>query len=356
MVIVLEPRLTGEHVESIKAQIQTAGGTSYTVSHGDRMLLVVNGNKPVLESVEELTQSGRLKGVERTVQPGYGFQLASRDVYPEGSIIDVNGTAVGGRTSVVIAGPCAVEGREQILAAAREVKKAGATMLRGGAYKPRSSPYSFQGMAETGLQLLAEAREATGLPVVTEIIDAELLPMMEDYVDVLQVGARNMQNYALLKELGKTNKPVLLKRGMSATIEEWLMSAEYVLSNGNPNVILCERGIRTFEHYTRNTFDLNAVAVAKHLSHLPVIADPSHGTGVARYVTPMSLAAVAAGADGLIIEVHPEPEVALSDGKQSLNPDDFAALMRRVKAIDEAMHTPVTSAMPREEELFVNTK
>ena len=346
MVIILEPYTSVQEVEQIKGQIQAAGANCHTVSHRDRTLLVVGGSTPALEKVRDLSESNQLKGLHRVAESSHGFQLASRDVYPDSTVVNVNGIPVGAGQSVVIAGPCAVESREQILEAAHQVKLAGANMLRGGAYKPRSSPYSFQGMAEAGLQLLAEAREATGLPIVTEIIDADLLPMMQDYVDVFQVGARNMQNYALLKELGHTDKPVLLKRGMSATIEEWLMAAEYVLSHGNPNVILCERGIRTFENYTRNTFDLNAVAVAKHLSHLPVIADPSHGTGVARYVTPMSLAAIAAGADGLIIEVHPEPEAALSDGKQSLNPDDFTALMRRVHALGEVMGLPVAAAEP----------
>lgn len=339
MVILLEPNITKHQIEQIQTQVQVTGSVCQSITHGERTILVVHGSIPSLEQVRELSQHLEGKGLERMAEPHHGFQLASRELYPSTSVVKVNDVNVGEGHSVVIAGPCAVESREQILAAAHHVKAAGASMLRGGAYKPRSSPYSFQGMAEAGLQLLAEAREATGLPVVTEIIDADLLPMMQDYVDVFQVGARNMQNYALLKELGRANRPVLLKRGMSATIEEWLMSAEYILSNGNPNVILCERGIRTFEKYTRNTFDLNAVAVVKHLSHLPVIADPSHGTGVARYVTPMSLAAVAAGADGLIIEVHPDPRSALSDGMQSLDPDDFTALMRRVQALGEAMRS-----------------
>lgn len=337
MVIVLEPQIPATQVARVMKQILETGVSCRAVTHNSQTILVVSGGKEQLRRVRELDDVLRTDGVNRIAEPQHSFQLASRDTYPESTQINVNGRTVGGPSSVVIAGPCAVESRDQILDAAKQVKSAGAHMLRGGAYKPRSSPYSFQGLAETGLQFLAEAREVTGLPVVTEVVDAELLPMMREYVDVFQVGARNMQNYALLKELGQVNQPVLLKRGMSATIEEWLMSAEYILSHGNPNVILCERGIRTFETYTRNTFDLNAVAVVKHLSHLPVIADPSHGTGVARYVTPMSLAAIAAGADGLIIEVHPDPEVALSDGQQSLTPDDFASLMRRMHALERAV-------------------
>lgn len=263
----------------------------------------------------------------------YPFKLASRAAHPASTVVQVGEVAVGAGVPIVIAGPCSVEGPDQIMDIARQVKAAGAHLLRGGAFKPRSSPYSFQGMGEAGLKLLARTREATGLGIVSEVMDVLTLPMVSDYVDVLQVGARNMQNYPLLKEIGKLQKPVLLKRGLSATIEEWLLSAEYILSEGNPNVILCERGIRTFETYTRNTLDLNAVPVVKDLSHLPVMVDPSHGTGWARYVPAMSMAAIAAGADGLMIEVHTSPETAASDGQQSITPDEFDYLMRRVNAM-----------------------
>lgn len=263
----------------------------------------------------------------------YPFKLASRAAHPASTVVQVGEVAVGAGVPIVIAGPCSVEGPDQMMDIAKQVKAAGAHLLRGGAFKPRSSPYSFQGMGEAGLKLLARTREATGLGIVSEVMDVLTLPMVSDYVDVLQVGARNMQNYPLLKEIGKLQKPVLLKRGLSATIEEWLLSAEYILSEGNPNVILCERGIRTFETYTRNTLDLNAVPVVKDLSHLPVMVDPSHGTGWARYVPAMSMAAMAAGADGLMIEVHTSPESAASDGQQSITPDEFDYLMRRVNAM-----------------------
>lgn len=263
----------------------------------------------------------------------YPFKLASRAAHPASTVVQVGEVAVGAGMPIVIAGPCSVEGPDQIMNIAKQVKTAGAHLLRGGAFKPRSSPYSFQGMGEAGLKLLARTREATGLGIVSEVMDVLTLPMVSDYVDVLQVGARNMQNYPLLKEIGKLQKPVLLKRGLSATIEEWLLSAEYILSEGNPNVILCERGIRTFETYTRNTLDLNAVPVVKDLSHLPVMVDPSHGTGWARYVPAMSMAAMAAGADGLMLEVHTSPETAASDGQQSITPDEFEYLMRRVNAM-----------------------
>ena len=261
------------------------------------------------------------------------YKLASRERHPEATVVRVGKQVVGGGANTVIAGPCSVENREQIIQVAQQLKQYGATMLRGGAFKPRSSPYSFQGLGEEGLKYLAQARERTGLPIVSEVMDIEHLPMACDYIDVIQIGARNMQNYPLLRAVGRLKKPVLLKRGLSATIEEWLMSAEYILSEGNPNVILCERGIRTFETATRNTLDLNAVPVVKDLSHLPIIVDPSHGVGIARYVPAMSLAALAAGADGLILEVHPDPERAMSDGQQSLTPAEFNLLMQRIEKL-----------------------
>ncbi len=276
-------------------------------------------------------------GVERVLRVGHPFKLASRAFHPEDSIVAVNGHSMGGERLAIIAGPCAVESEAGYVEAARLVKEAGAGFLRGGAFKPRTSPYSFQGLRREGLRILARAREETGLPVITEVMSPEDIPAVAEVADVLQVGARNMQNYALLAELGGCGKPVMLKRGMAASIEEWLMAAEYILANGNPRVVLCERGIRTFEGYTRNTLDLSAVALAKTLTHLPVLADPSHGTGRADLVPRMCRAAVAAGADGLMVEVHPNPEEALSDGPQSLLPGVFAELVEALKPLAAAV-------------------
>ena len=262
--------------------------------------------------------------------------LCSREVKQEDTIVNIGDKKIGGGELTVIAGPCSVESEKQIIEIATEIKAAGATMLRGGAYKPRTSPYDFQGLEAEGLKLLIKAGKETGLPVVSEIMDAGNLDLFED-IDIIQVGARNMQNYALLKALGRTNKPILLKRGISATYQELLTSAEYILSEGNPDVILCERGIRTFETYTRNTLDISAVPVLKQLSHLPTICDPSHATGRRELVSSLARAAVAAGADGLMIEVHNNPEAALSDGRQSLTPDAFAELMKKIKLIHEAV-------------------
>ena len=279
----------------------------------------------------------RMDGVEHTVPILRPFRLAGRDLHPQDTVVTVNGVSIGGRQVVVMAGPCAVESRDQLLETARAVKEAGARVLRGGAFKPRTSPYSFQGLGEEGLRLLAEARAETGLPVVTEVIDPQTVPLVAAYADILQVGARNMQNYALLHAVGQVQRPVLLKRGMMSMLEELLMAAEYVLSHGNERVILCERGIRTFEPYTRNTLDINAVPLLKQLSHLPVVADPSHGTGRWELVEPVARAAVAAGADGLLVEVHPRPTEALSDGAQSLTPECFAALMGSLRAVAGAV-------------------
>jgi 3-deoxy-7-phosphoheptulonate synthase len=266
--------------------------------------------------------------VDNVVPIAQPYKLVSRQVRPEGSIVDVAGVRIGnGEPVVVIAGPCSVESREQLLTTARAVKSAGARLLRGGAYKPRTSPYDFQGLGEEALELLAEARRETGLPVVTEVMSTEDVDAICEHADMLQVGARNMQNFALLRRLATVDKPVLLKRGPSATVKEWLLAAEYLLTGGNPNVVLCERGIKTFETETRNTIDLAAVALAKELSHLPVIADPSHGTGRRSLIAPLSKGAIAVGADGLIIEVHPNPERALSDGPQSLDCREFQAMM-----------------------------
>ena len=261
------------------------------------------------------------------------FKRANRMFHPEDSVVDVNGIKIGGKKIIVMAGPCSVETEEQIISVAKSVKLGGAAMLRGGAFKPRTSPYSFQGLKEKGLELLKIAKQETGLPIVTEIMSADKIERFVEDVDVIQVGARNMQNFELLKELGKTNKPILLKRGLSATIEEWIMSAEYIMAGGNDNVILCERGIRTFETYTRNTLDLSAIPAVKKLSHLPIVIDPSHASGMWWMVEPMAKAAIAAGADGLIIEVHNDPEHALCDGAQSLKPERFAHLMGELKGI-----------------------
>jgi 3-deoxy-7-phosphoheptulonate synthase len=261
------------------------------------------------------------------------FKLASRETKSQPSEIPVNGISIGGKQLVVMAGPCSVESQSQMIEVAEAVKAAGATILRGGAYKPRTSPYAFQGLKEQGLKYLAEARKRTGLPVVTEVLETESVELVAEYADILQIGARNVQNFSLLKRVAESGKPVLLKRGMSTSIQEWLLSAEYILSGGNPRVILCERGIRTFETATRFTLDLNAVPVVKKLSHLPVIVDPSHGTGHWDLVAPMAKGAIACGADGLIIEVHPRPEEALSDGPQSLKPAKFAQLMQELRPV-----------------------
>ena len=274
---------------------------------------------------------------EQTVAISKSYKLASREFHPANTVVDVDGVKIGDGNVVVMAGPCAVESREQLLEAAKIVKAGGAQFLRGGAYKPRTSPYSFQGLENKGLEYLAEAREVTGLKVVTEVTEVEAVDAVAHYADILQIGARNMQNFRLLKEVGRCNKPVMLKRGLCATIDEWLNAAEYIMNEGNHNVILCERGIRTYEIYTRNTLDMSAVAAVKHLSHLPIIVDPSHGTGKWRMVKPMSFAAIAAGADGLIIEVHPNPAKALSDGPQSLTPENYREVMRGVYKISDFM-------------------
>ena len=265
------------------------------------------------------------------------MKLASRTETRRETVIDLDGVKIGGDKPAIMAGPCAVESREQLMSTARAVRAAGATILRGGAYKPRTSPYSFQGLGEEGLKLLSEAREETGLKIVTEMMGLEQMDPVMEYTDIIQIGARNMQNYPLLSAIGELDKPVMLKRGMSATIREWLLSAEYIMNAGNHQVILCERGIRTFSEKTRNTLDLSSIPLVKELSHLPVIADPSHGTGMKKLVAPMSKAAIACGADGLIVEVHPNPEEALSDGSQSLRPEEFQELMQELSLIDSSL-------------------
>nr|WP_207754917.1 3-deoxy-7-phosphoheptulonate synthase [Desulforadius tongensis] len=305
---------------------------------GFRVHLSKGVERTIIGAVGDRTQINdialeAMPGVEKVVPIMHPFKLASRVFKEEDTVVRVGNLEIGGDHIQVMAGPCAVESREQLLEAAEQVKAGGATILRGGAYKPRTSPYSFQGLEEKGLKLLAEVREITGLPVVTEVMDTSTLPLVSEYADILQIGARNMQNFFLLRQVAKVGKPVLLKRAPSATVEEWLMAAEYILAGGNSNVILCERGIKSFESYTRNTLDLTAVPVIKYLSHLPVIVDPSHAIGNWRFVGDMSRAAVAAGADGLLIEVHPNPPEALCDGKQSLTPQNFKALMAELRVI-----------------------
>jgi len=333
MIVVMKQGASNSQVVNVTARIEQWGCQAHISEGNERTIIGIIGNGRPLDR----EQIERMDGVERTVPVLRPFKLASREFHPQDSIVPVNGIAVGDKKLVIMAGPCAVEGREELLEAARAVKEAGAQMLRGGAFKPRTSPYSFQGLGEEGLRYLAAAREETGLAVVTEVMSPEQVPLVSTYADILQIGARNMQNYALLHAVGEAHRPVLLKRGMMSTIEEMLMSAEYILSHGNERVILCERGIRTFEKYTRNTLDINAVPLLKQLSHLPVIVDPSHGTGKWELVAAVSRAAVAAGADGLLVEVHPHPSQALSDGAQSLKPEPFAQLLVELRAIAEAI-------------------
>ncbi len=333
MLVVMKPDATQPEIDAVVEKIRSLGLTPHPIPGAQRVAIGITGNKGGLEP----DQFQALPGVADAIRVSQPFKLVSREVKAEDTVIDVGGVPLGGKALAVMAGPCSVESREQLLETAHAVKKAGARFLRGGAYKPRTSPYEFQGLAEEGLKLLALAREETGLKVVTEVMDVETLPMVADYADVLQIGARNMQNFSLLKQVGALRKPVLLKRGLSATIKEWLMAAEYIVSKGNHRVALCERGIRTFETMTRNTLDLNAVPVLKALTHLPVMVDPSHGIGIRSAVLPMARAAVACGADGLIIEVHPDPDRALSDGAQSLDFPEFDKVMAEVRAVAAAL-------------------
>jgi len=333
MIVIMKHGATSTQIANVIARVEQLGCQA-DVSEGDEhtVIGIIGDGRPL-----DREQLERMTGVERTVPVARPFKRASRDFHPQDTVVPINGVQVGGERVIVMAGPCAVESEEQLLETARAVKESGAHVLRGGAFKPRTSPYSFQGMGEKGLRLLAQAREETGLPIVTEVMEPQLVPLVTTFADILQIGARNMQNYALLHAVGEAQRPVLLKRGMMSTIEELLMSAEYILSHGNNRIMLCERGIRTFETYTRNTLDISAVPMLKHLTHLPVIVDPSHGTGKWELVEPMARAAVAAGADGLLIEVHPRPEEALSDGAQSLKPERFAALMESLQPIAEAV-------------------
>jgi 3-deoxy-7-phosphoheptulonate synthase len=333
MIIIMSPTATMENLKKVQDKILKEG-LRYHLSKGElRTIVGVIGDKKIISGL----QMKAFDGVEKTVQITEKYKLVSREFKPEDTIVNVDGVLVGGGHLGIMAGPCAVESMEQLLESAEAVKARGANFLRGGAFKPRTSPYDFQGLATEGLEMLKAAGAQTGLKVVTEIVDMNALDLISQYADVLQIGARNMQNFELLKAVGRSQKPVLLKRGMSATISEWLNAAEYILSEGNYNVILCERGIRTYETFTRNTLDLSAVAAVKELSHLPIIVDPSHGTGRWPMVRPMARAAIATGADGLMIEVHPHPEIALSDGDQSLTPENFSLVMEDVQNMMQVM-------------------
>ena len=329
----MSPRATLENVDRVMAKIEQAGLHIHPSRGEDRLIIGVIGDKKAISALE----MNMMEGVEKTVRITEKYKLVSRDFHPANTIVDVAGFPVGGEQLAIMAGPCSVESYDQLYEIAVAVKAAGAQFLRGGAFKPRTSPYDFQGLGLEGLKILRDVADKTGLRVVTEIVDKDDLEAVSEYADLLQIGARNMQNFQMLKAIGKSQKPVLFKRGLSATISEWLNAAEYIASGGNENIIFCERGIRTFETYTRNTMDLNAVAALKELTHFPVIADPSHGTGRWRMVRPIARASVAVGADGLIIEVHCHPELALSDGDQSLIPRKFEILMDEVRQIAPAV-------------------
>lgn len=331
MIIVMNPKCSEREITNVKNEL-TRQGLGVHLSQGETFCIVgIVGDTRRIDSDNLLT----FDGVDKVLKVEEPFKKANRLFKPEDTIINVNGTLVGGNNLGIMAGPCSVESEGQIIEIAKSVKKSGANFLRGGAFKPRTSPYSFQGLELEGLRLLKCAKEETGLSIVTEIMSTDYIDEFVRDVDVIQVGARNMQNFDLLKQLGKTNKPILLKRGLSSTIEEWLMSAEYIMAGGNENVILCERGIRTYEGYTRNTLDLSAIPVIKKLSHLPIIVDPSHASGYWYLVEPLAKAAIAAGADGLMIEVHNDPQHALSDGQQSVKPELFDKIMKKVKVLAE---------------------
>jgi 3-deoxy-7-phosphoheptulonate synthase len=329
MLVVMRQDATPDEIRGVVEAVEARGYKAHPIPGAQRTAIGITGNK----GAEEAPVFETLPGVLEVIPVTHAYKLVSREVKPDDTVVNVGGVPVGGPGLAVVAGPCAVESREQLLTVARAVKAAGAQLLRGGAYKPRTSPYSFQGLGEEGLKLLAEARDATGLPVVTEALDSESMDLVERYADAIQIGARNMQNFSLLKRAGRARKPVILKRGMSATLEEFLMSAEYILAEGNYQVILCERGVRTFSDHSRNTLDLAVVPAVKRMSHLPILVDPSHGTGRREKVAPLSRAAAAVGADGVMIEVHHDPNRALSDGPQSITPDMFEELMRELRQI-----------------------
>lgn len=333
MIVVLEKNITSAQLKNVVQHLEDSGFAVHKSSGAERTILGAVGVNPTFDT----RKIKILDGVEEVYRITEPFKLASRSFKPDDTVIKINDVEIGSNEVIVIAGPCSVENEDQIMKIAEIVKKSGSKILRGGAFKPRTSPYSFQGLGEKGLILLRKAADEFGLLVVTEVLENSMIDLIAKYTDIFQVGARNMQNYSLLKELGSVNKPVMLKRGLSATVEDWLMSAEYILSNGNKNVFLCERGIRTFETYTRNTFDISAIPVVHKRSHLPIIADPSHATGLRDKVIPMARAAVAAGADGLMVEVHHDPEKALSDGPQALLPHQFEDMMTQVKLIADVI-------------------
>jgi 3-deoxy-7-phosphoheptulonate synthase len=337
MIVNMSEKATEPEIAHVIERIREAGYQPHVTRGTERTIVaaVGSGRRHEIEALQVAP------GVDNVVAIAQPFKLVSRQVKPERSVVHIDGVAIGGPDVVVIAGPCSVESRQQLLDTAHAVKRAGATMLRGGAYKPRTSPYSFQGHGESGLKILSSVRKKYGFGIVTEAIDNESLDLVEEYADVIQIGARNMQNFSLLKRAGRAKKPVLLKRGMSATLDEFLMAAEYLLSEGNYNVMLCERGVRTFADHSRNTLDLSVIPAVKKRSHLPILVDPSHGTGVRHKVLPLARAAVAAGADGLLVEVHHEPENALSDGMQSLLPEDFAILANEVRQIAAVLRRSV---------------
>lgn len=342
MMIIMHPGATQQQVDHVIKHIKENNLSAHTIVGVEQTIIGAVGESHTVHTSAFETLPGVLE-VQRISPP---YKLASRQFHPENSIFPLDGFSIGDNEIPIIAGPCSVESRAQIVEVAQAVKEAGANALRGGVFKPRTSPYSFQGLGEEGLEYLAEARELTGLPIVAEVMAVSQVPLMVKYVDMLQIGARNMQNYNLLRAIGETRLPVLFKRGLSATIEELLMASEYILSGGNTRVVLCERGIRTFETATRNTTDINAIPVLKNLTHLPVILDPSHATGHADYVTAIAKAAVAAGADGILVEVHQDPAHAISDGRQSLTPEAFADMVRKVKAVAEAVDRRLVSPLP----------
>lgn len=329
MIVVMKVGTPAEEIEKMSEKLEDMGVTPHRSQGENYFIFGLVGDTTKID----LRQIEANKNVERVLKVQHPFKLANKLFHPEDTIVDVDGIKIGGGNISIMAGPCSVESEEQLMSIARSVKALGAHILRGGAYKPRTSPYSFQGLGEDGLKILRKAKEETGMPIVTEVMCTDIFDVVEAYADILQIGARNMQNFPLLKRAGKSDKPVLLKRGMSATVEELLMSAEYIMAEGNTNVILCERGIRTFETYTRNTLDISAVPAIKALSHLPIIVDPSHASGRWAMIKPLSKAAIAAGSDGLMIEVHNDPENALSDGAQSLKPEKFEQLMKEINQI-----------------------
>jgi 3-deoxy-7-phosphoheptulonate synthase len=333
MVITMHKDATAEQIRAVTDRVRELGYTPHEMPGAQRTAICITGNKGPLDP----SLFTRFDGVIDAVPVSQPYKLVSRELKPESTVVEVRGVKIGGDSFCVMAGPCSVESLDQLMSTAQHVKQHGAQMLRGGAFKPRTSPYDFQGLKEGGLKMLAEARDATGLPVVTEVKDVETLPLVAEYADVLQIGARNMQNFSLLERVGELGKPVMLKRGISSTVKEWLMAAEYIVSRGNRNVILCERGIRTFETLTRNTLDLGVLPLLRHITHLPIVVDPSHGTGVARAVTPLARAATATGIDGIMVEVHPDPAKALSDGPQALTFPMFEDMMRDVVRIVEVM-------------------